>query len=436
MNLRGLLFVCFLMSWNITQAQISDLEMKLFQLPDVIFQKEKTPDHYQAAYKLMIKQPIDHKNPDRGHFYQKVYLSHVDFERPTVIITEGYNRNRNRIYELSRLLNANQLDVEHRFYGESMPDSIEYQFLTLEQATADLHRVNQIFREIYNKKWISTGISKGGQTTIYYRYFYPNDVDVSVPYVAPLNVELEETRIYDFLDTIGSESCRNKIYDVQRKILENRDESFNRMFWYTKGAQLSFSYLDFEEAVEFTVLEYPFSFWQWGGSCDDIPSKDASLDEVMEHFVTVSDIGFFSDRDMEAYKSHYYQAGTQMGYYSYEVDGFEDVLKALPIDKNPSAVFMPDHMDYEFNNSLPLKVDKWIKSNGNKFIYINGKNDTWSATAVLPSKKLDALWFFMEGTDHGQARIRNMNDSDRTKLINKLEDWLGEDYDDIFSKEK
>lgn len=427
------IFIIIVLVHHICWAQ-TDLEKQLFELPDVIFTAIDTPEGFEAAYTLMIKQPLDHNHPERGHFYQKAYLSHVGVNNPMVIITEGYNRNHNRIYELTKLLNANQIDVEHRYYGESIPDSIDYQYLNLEQATADLHRINVILKNIYQQKWISTGISKGGQTTIFYRYFYPEDVDVSVPYVAPLNLELEETRIYDFLDKIGTEECRSKITDVQLRILNNREETLDKLRWYSKGAKLEFTYLDYEEAIEYAVLEYPFSFWQWGGKCEEIPTDTASLNETLEHFIDVSGISFFSDRDMEAYKSHYYQAGTQMGYYSYEVEGFEDLLQALPKDKNPSAVFMPDHMEYTFDNTLPKKVDAWIKRNGDQFIYINGANDTWSATAVQPNKDRDALWFNMEGKDHGQARIRNMSDKDRKKLIEQLESWLDLELEDIFNE--
>lgn len=173
-------------------AQSADIETLLYNLPDVSFKKIETPEGFEAAYELKIRQPIDHKNPSRGQFYQRAYLTHKGLDRPTIMCTEGYQRPKNRMYELTEMLSANQIDIEHRYFGESIPAEKDYQFLNLEQATADLHHINQLFKQIYYGKWISTGISKGGQTTIYYKYFYPNDVDVSVPYVAPLNLATEE----------------------------------------------------------------------------------------------------------------------------------------------------------------------------------------------------------------------------------------------------
>ncbi|MEZ4963002.1 MAG: S28 family serine protease [Saprospiraceae bacterium] len=401
-----------------------NLDDRLFLLPDVIFEKIDTPDGFEAAYELKVKQPLDHKNPSKGFFFQRVFLTHKGFDRPTVICTEGYQRPKNRLYELTEMLEANQLDVEHRYFGESMPDSLDYQYLNLEQVAADLHHINQIFRQLYTGKWISTGISKGGQTTIYYRYFYPDDVDVSVPYVAPLNLALEEKRIYNFLDTVGSDECRARIKAVQTRLLKNRDESLEKLKWFAKGAGLKFSYLNFEQAFEYAVLEYSFSFWQWGHDCSKIPGNDVPLDSTISHFLEVSGLDFFADESMENYATHYYQAGDEMGYYGYNTRDFKGLLKALPEKPNPSAIFMPGKVPMRFDGKLPKKVSEWVDAKGNNFIYINGDSDTWSSTAVRPSGKTNSVWFFLPHTDHGKARIKNMSEADRQKLKATLEKWL------------
>lgn len=421
-----LLFSLFILSSLALAGQSNQLETALFQLPDVIFKAIDTPSGYTAAYEIQIKQPLDHDHPEKGHFYQRAFLSHRGFDRPTVICTEGYDRPRNRNYELTNLIEGNQIDVEHRFFGTSVPSEeiFDYQYLNLKQVTADLHKINQVFREIYQGKWLSTGISKGGQTTIFYRYFYPEDVDVSVPYVAPLNLALEEERIYTFLDTVGSEACRTALYDVQKEILKNRDYAIPRLKWYAKGAGLNFSYLSLEEAFEYAVLEYPFSFWQLGGKCEDIPTKDAGIEAALEHMMATSGIDFFADAGMNGYASHYYQAGSEMGYYSYETEDFKGLLKALPMEPHPSAIFMPEGLPKSFDGQLVNDVAEWIPVNADRFIFINGNSDTWSATAVRPTEGIDALWFFLDGLDHGKARIRNMKTEERAQMVDALERWL------------
>ena len=196
------------------------------------------------------------------------------------------------------------------------------------------------------------------------------------------------------------------------------------MRWYTYGAQLNFNYLTFEQAFEYAILEYPFSFWQWGSDCSKIPSAEAKIEDVLYHFVSVSGIDFFSDKSMVAYASHYYQAGAQMGYYGYELGNLKDLITALPNDRNPSAVFMPNKLRANYNNNIPKKTNEWLKKNGNQFIYINGNTDTWSATAVRPTKGIDALWYFLPNKDHGKARIENMTNKEQEKMVEALERWL------------
>lgn len=418
-----LFFVLFLVPGAVL-SQIQSIDEELFNLRDVSFKKIESLDNDAIAYELKIRQLIDHNNPDVGYFYQRAFLNHKSVEKPVVFVTEGYTCSANWPTELSRLLKANQLAVEHRYFGESIPDSVGYEYLNLEQATADLHHINKIFREIYPDNWISTGISKGGATTIFYKYFYPEDVNVSVPYVAPINREFEEQRIYDFFDTISTKKCRKKIKDFQIRVLENRDKILPLIKFYSLGANLSFSYLTMEEAFELAVLEYPFSLFQWGHDCNMIPGKNASVEDLAQYLLYVSGVDFFSDESMEAFASHYYQSAQEMGYYGYETEEFRDYLVALDPDKNPHAAFVPNKEKVEFDGSLLDKVNSWLPENGNRMIYIYGAVDTWSASAVPPSDKVDALWFFIPGAHHGSARIRNMNETDKLKLVESMEKWL------------
>ena len=90
-----------------------------------------------------------------------------------------------------------------------------------------------------------------------------------------------------------------------------------------------FTYLNLGEAFEYTVLEYPFSFWQYGRDCALIPSENASIEDMTAYLLGVSDITFFSDQMMKDYASHYYQSATEMGYYGYETKDFEGLLVDL-----------------------------------------------------------------------------------------------------------
>ncbi len=420
----------FLLTFTLTlihlllAAQTSELEEKLFALPDVQFTAMPAAEGLEAAYILKVRQPLDHQHPEKGSFWQRVYLEHAGFDRPTTIVTHGYNVPKDTRYEIAELLEGNQLLVEHRFFGESLPDYMDYTYLTIAQAAADYHHIRELFGTLYPQKWVSTGISKGGQTTIFYRYFYPEDVAVSFPLVAPVNLSVEDQRIYTFLDTVGTDACRKALYDVQTYLLRHREEILPRARWFAKGADLNFTYLTFEEALEYTILEYPFSFWQWGSLCEEIPGPEVGIDSMLSHVLKISDLGFFSDRDILGYASHYYQAGAELGYYGYQTSPFKGLLKALPTNQNPSAVFMPGHAPIPFDGTLTHQVYNWTQTTGKQIAYLYGSADTWSATAVPQSDKVDSAWFFLPDTDHRAARLKNLSDNERERFISVLERWL------------
>ncbi len=407
-------------------AQTSDeVEKYLFDLPGVQFEAIPAPKMFESAWELMVQQPLDHEHPEKGSFRQKVYVSHFESDRPLVLITEGYNRGRNYTSELASAIGANQVVVEHRFYGASMPDSMDYVHLNIRQAAADLHHIKEMLSGLYDAPWVASGISKGGQTTLYYRYLYPDDVAVSAPYVAPINLALEDERIYGFLRSVGSKSCRKDILSIQRRILEDYEESLLRLKWHAKGEGLEFGYLSLEEAFEYAVLEYPFSFWQWGADCTEIPKATDDLEVVLDHFLEVSGLAFFSNMSMTDYASHYYQCAREFGYYSYETEAVKDLLRALPATPNPSAIFTPDHEEVSYDGGeLAGEVHAWLEASGDRIVYINGALDTWSATAMPPNKNRDALYFFMEDESHGTARIENMDSEQKQRIKEALERWM------------
>lgn len=419
----SLFFTIFCVQVLFPQINREAIENKMSNLPDVRFELVDNDADNGLTYKLFIKQPVDHADYSKGFFEQLAMLTHKGFDRPVVMSTQGYHLYTEK-NELAMVYDANHLNIEHRYFGVSIPKGRPWEYLTLEQATADLHHINQLFKQIYKNKWISTGISKGGQTTIFYRYFYPGDVDVSVPYVAPINNSIEDKRIYKFLDTVGTAACRDKIEKFQKYLLQHRSELLPKLKWYAKGAGLYYGYLgSIEKAYEYAVLEYSFSFWQSGYLCNVIPGLD-DTDKVIDHFLSVSNISFFSDESMEKYAPHYYQAATQMGYYGYNIKPFKDGLKYFTA--NPSAVFPPkDAADIEYDSTLNRKLKKWLNKEGNGIIYIYGGSDTWSADMVIPSKKVNSVSFIIPNEDHYGARVKNMSPEMRKEFAAFIEKWIG-----------
>lgn len=411
------------------QSTQDSLEKALYNLPDVSFKKISKPEDKYLKYDLLVKQPIDHQHPEKGFFYQRVQLTHKGFSRPTVMDTEGYFLwNGGTGNEIEAILNANNLDVEYRYYGKSLPDSIDWQYLTLEQATADLHYINQLFKTVYTNKFISTGISKGGETTIYYKYFYPDDVALSVQYVAPIDNALEDKRIYHFFDTISTPECRKKIFNFQTYLLQHEDEVLQKLKWYSLGAGLHYDYTgSLGKSFEYAVLEFSFSFWQYNGNCDSVPSNK-NLDEYVRVLMRDADISSFADDGIKRFEAHYYQAQTQSGYYGYNIAPFKKYIHYFK--ENPSAIFPPKNAPLKpYDSTVNIKVENWLSGKGNNMLYIYGGFDTWTSAGVIVSDKVNSKRYTIPNTSHATARIKNMPAAMQTDFVNKIKEMTGLDAD-------
>ena len=120
---------------------------------------------------LQYTQPADHNKPDGEKFEQRVTLWHRGFDRPTVLHTTGYGGVAGAFTsEPTRLVDGNQLNVEQRFFKTSTPASQDWSKLNIWQAASDHHRIVEAFKKaLYSGKWVSTGASKGGMTSVYHR---------------------------------------------------------------------------------------------------------------------------------------------------------------------------------------------------------------------------------------------------------------------------
>ena len=266
------------------------LLQKLQQIKEISDIRELKVPPYSEYYEFLYEQPVDHGNPSKGTFKQRVLLGHRDFKAPMVAILEGYGIYSPMPSELSQLFNTNQLTIEHRFFNNSKPaGETPWEYLTLKQAATDQHEIIQTLRQkVYpDTRWISTGISKGGQTTVYHRYFYPEDVEVSVPYVAPINLEKVDPRLEKFLSKLGDtpenkhllegggKEIKWQIFDFQKRCFENLDKLMPFMEQLTRTKAYSFRKVgDAERALKLTILEFPFAFWQWGNNINDMPQLE------------------------------------------------------------------------------------------------------------------------------------------------------------------
>jgi len=406
----------------------SGLKEKLEGLKGIGRIESMESDHFTEKYLVRITQPLDHSNPSTGTFTQRVVVFHVGFDRPTILVTEGYGgayaHNPRYREELSKLLNANIVHVEHRYFLESTPQPLNWEYLTTKNSAYDLHNVTNTFKQIYPGKWISTGISKGGQTTMLYRAWFPDDVDISVPYVAPLNRAVEDGRHEPFLRKVGTKAERSKIQAFQKEILKRRAEIVPLLDAFAKEKNMTFR-IPLDEVLDYCVLEYPFALWQWGTSVSTIPSLHADSKELFQHLTQISGPDYFSAE--QSLGSFFVQAAREMGYYGYDTKPLKKLLSIESSKGYLHRIMLPlSAGNVEFSPDMYNKVYNYLKDNDPKMIFIYGEVDPWSATRAPDFKGKKNMQIYIEPRGSHRARINTMPNDIHEKILTQLNQWLVE----------
>ena len=427
MHIRYAALLLFaLLSASVSSFAQTVLEQKISAISAIKEIRPLETSEFSEKYVTYFTQPLDHRHPEKGSFRQRVIVSHVGFDRPTVIVTEGYGaayalRSQYR-EELSKLLNANMIFVEYRYFLESTPEPKDWQYLTAENSADDLHAITTAFKNIYPGKWIATGISKGGQTTLLYRTFYPDDVDISVPYVAPLCYGVEDGRHEPFLYKVSTPENRKIIEDFQLEALKRKATLLPRFEKYCTEKNYSFR-APIEEIYDYSVLEYSFALWQWGTPISSIPATTASDDEIFSHLLAISEPGYFTADSPNA--SFFVQAARELGYYGYDVQPFKQYLSIQSSEGYLHRLMLPEELkDMPFDKTLSKKITKFLKKQDPKMIFIYGQNDPWTAAGVTWLKNKKNIHVFIQPNGSHLARINTLPEKEKKEVMELIKQWL------------
>lgn len=372
-----------------------------------------------------VNQQLDWKDEAEGSFSQRVIIKHRGFDRPTVMVTEGYGAayalHPGYQEELSTLLEANLVFVEHRYFLESTPQPCDWSHLTVENSAGDYHHIRNLLREVYPGKWFTTGISKGGQTTMFYRTFYPNDVDGSVSYVAPLNKSLEDGRHEPFINQAGTAEERARIQEFQMETLKRR-ATLELMFAdYCSRKGYTFR-VPVSEIFDLAVLEYSFAFWQWGDDLAQIPALTATDSTYYKHLIDKCEPSYFAQQT--PYTSFNVQAMRELGYYGYDTAPFEEYLSIPHAEGYMRRVMIPDSLTYiEFDGNLYERVNTFLRENDLPMMFIYGEYDPWSATGVTWLNDKKHIRVFVEPGGSHKARIGTMPEATQKEIKKILKRW-------------
>lgn len=401
------------------------LFVKLRFLPGVTVEEAPTGQPGFHYYILQFTQPIDHENPSLGTFHQRVSLLHRD-ERarsPLVIFTSGYDDStRDEPVELTRLLDANQISIEHRFFGTSRPEPADWTKLTIEQMAADEHAIIEALHTIYRGAFLTTGGSKGGMTAVFHRRFYPDDVDGTVAYVAPISFGVPDVVRYPaFLDTIGPAPCREAVRTAATRMLSARREA---MCSHAEGqTQHRYTRVELGPAVEAAIVNLEWTFWQYSGvhRCGDVPKADATDDQLFAFLDQVSPVSDSDDDKIAAFEAYYYQSYNQLGFpdagASYLTPFLwyseEEYLGELPVPAEP-----------EYNSDSMRDIDDFVEHRADRLLFIYGEWDPWTGGQFVLGNATDSAVLYQHEGTH-MARIAYLDFGDQEVALSKLASWTG-----------
>ncbi|MBA3453317.1 MAG: aminopeptidase [Deltaproteobacteria bacterium] len=398
---------------------------RLRALPGVTVTPMDSETEGYAYLTLSFTQPVDHEDPDGPTFQQQVSLLHRDLTSPMTVLTSGYwDYYLDNPVELTRLLTGNQISIEHRFFGTSRPEPADWSKLTIKQMADDQHVIITALRTIYDGAFITTGGSKGGMTAIYHRRFYPDDVDGTVPYVAPLSFAAPDLRYAPFLDTIGPDTCREQVRSVAVELLANR-----RAAMVTKATEQaaseahSYNRVAIAPAVESSIVSLEWAFWQYYGvsACSVVPATTADHDTLWSFLDEISPPSDNNDKQIAAFDAYYYQAYAQLGYPDSSAAYLDPYIQFQDADYDgalPTAVPTYD------GGTAMHDIDDWVQTEGDRLLFVYGEWDPWTAGKFELGQATDSVSLVQPRGSHG-ARIGRLDLADEVIAHQKLAAWTG-----------
>lgn len=399
---------------------------KLAQMEHVVkIEKREAVSHFDENYEIWFEQPIDYSDASKGTFRQKVFLGFESKSLPVFVELQGYGIYTEQAGELASHYSANQLTIEHRYFNDSRPDTIAWNTLTIENAAKDQATIISAIRNaIYpDSKFITTGISKGCQTAMAHRLFFPENADACVCYVGPLNYEREDPRVYEFLQTVGTQEERDLVFDFQELCFENRSALKKILEETAKEKGMTWEF-GLDKAIDYTILEYSFAFWQWGTDSGNIPTKDATVAEIYKHLIDVVGYGFFETKAVDNLQPYFWAALTQQGIYGYQTAPFKKYMGTDEVYTFDWA--FPEGISKEYDLQPMRDIKSFLDTSAEKMLFIYGEYDAWSATAVELQENAHQreLYKFTKSQGNHTTRIRDFSSKKQKSIYDIIDRWL------------
>ena len=450
---------------------------KLLSLPDVVSVDEiiqiksgdKTP--FAEKYLVIFEQPLDWNGATSETFTQRIEIGFNGYDNVNVMQVHGYELNDEYFttddrHELVKKFDGNFINVEYRFFKKSAPKNLSrestalWEYLNDENASNDFHNIIRELKEILSGSWIFTGTSKGGQATNVFAYYFPNDVNAYVAYIAPFCDGTNDKRMYEAIyNTIGNErygetkakEYRDLMLDFQVEAIKNRDY-LQPVVWNLISEDERIlknnSGLTSSDVYENYLTDYNVGVWQYDQDFASIeklmklPRTDDPSTDVKENEEFLEGISDLFQKDLEDYNvdllfPYLYQAATENGNYGLSIKYLREAVEKAGLSLNLTdekainftfkAEFTQEQLKaFTFNPEMRNKMLEWTKTNTSNVIMIYGDSDPWYFVRLPETDNKNIHVFVSSKAAHG-VKIDDMTDSDKNEIMSLLNSWLKKD---------
>lgn len=426
-----------------TVPAAGDLAEELSRLPGVTKVCRRTT-FSEGQYLLYYEMPIDHSDPSKGTFTQRLYLNFKGKDAPNVFEVGGYNiyygmYNGDFFDEseplFSQKYNCNFFEAEYRFDGLSKPEGFKnteadyWEYLTCAQASEDFHTMIGSLKNIFSGKWCFEGASKGGEFTTYYLSSHPEDIDLFMAECAMLKLGKNSPGSLDYVyktagdDRYGKEQAkkyRDLLLRFQVEMIKHRDD-LQDAYWQratvyydqlfapsmTKEILFDCTVLDTRYVFQYDSTDHPagnlFDRMQEVLDNTDDPSRkqrfiNLSLDLLEDMYgpwqysYSVGE-NTISESDSLNQYAYFFQCYHEDGYFDYD---FSYLRKALEKDGSGASLYITEEMEpdvysyriLECHRSIPYSPDvvnariAAVENTKKPLILLNGLSDIYQVAEI------------------------------------------------------
>lgn len=495
-----------------TPQWVSDLLTNNKGLIDSIrvYERDSRAPQY-TTYIVYYNQPLQHAEPNSPRFHLRALLTVDNRQDATKAVNHvycsGYDLMANYLErpdsafkytedcttEIAHRYKANFIQIEHRYFRYSAPDKCweHLDDCQAEEAAQDFHALFDALKKVLKGKWVMSGVSKGGITTLLQHTFFPDDMDIFVPYSAPFFESDRDKGMQKYWYENGwSKEFRDLYANVRRHGIDRKNTIFpiyekmnggngtqatrDTIYGYYLSAITQYGYNDHayndtanirkqmyknqeilkKKGLVYGDTVYAFMLERDVFSLDSLPRWVDSLRAhpepqaiVRRSFVRQHHRPFGISQDQWFYNgdpvglAYEYQSKCELGYYDARFDLlFDDPKTAEEWQKMWSEkyvclrdVYTSCFSTLTFNRALYDRVMEATKNAKKPIVLIYGEDDAWTGAAVKDEfiNGTNVRKFILPDQNHMVSFLGDDDLEKNKQIIQLIDQTLGSPVTDI-----